>query len=328
MSLISERTRFRILNSWFLIVHLGCLLPIWTGVSWFAVGVCCFLYFIRMFGLTAGYHRYFSHRSYKTGRVFQFLMALLGASAGQNGPLWWAAKHRHHHRYSDTEEDVHSPITGSFWWSHMGWILSKKFIDYDDNSVRDLAKYPELRMLDWGHAVVLTMLGVGLFGLGELLAVQAPGLGTDGPQLLAWGFFISTTLLYHGVFTVNSLAHVWGSRRFNTTDQSRNNLFIALITLGEGWHNNHHRYMTSERQGFYWWEIDISHYMLTMLSWVGLVHDLRKPPQKIYDEARQNKHGIHLPELPSLPEIQEGISEGIEELAAAIKPRKPASERT
>jgi stearoyl-CoA desaturase (delta-9 desaturase) len=129
-------------------------------------------------------------------------------------------------------------------------------------------------------------MGVSLFGFGVLLNSLFPALGTSGFQMLVWGFFISTTILYHGTFTVNSLAHRWGSRRFRTTDDSRNNLFIALITLGEGWHNNHHRYLSSERQGFYWWEIDVSHYILTMLSWMGIVWELKTPPKSIYEEAK------------------------------------------
>jgi stearoyl-CoA desaturase (delta-9 desaturase) len=238
-----------------------------------------------MFGLTAGYHRYFSHRSYKTSRVFQFLLGFLGTTAVQNGPLWWASHHRLHHRYSDTENDVHSPVSNSVWWSHVGWILSKKFNKTEHRLVPDLARFPEIRWLNAFHLVGPITLGVLLYVTGMLLEQHAPQLGTNGFQLLVWGFFIGTTILYHGTFTVNSIAHLVGSRRFNTTDDSRNNPFVALITLGEGWHNNHHRYMSSERQGFYWWEIDISHMILTMFSWVGLVWDLRTPPDSIYREA-------------------------------------------
>ncbi len=276
-------------NSWFVLVHLACILPIWVGVSPIAVAVCIFMYVIRMFGLTAGYHRYFSHRSFKTSRVFQFMLALLATSAGQNGPLWWSAHHRLHHRHSDTDEDIHSPITGTIWWSHIGWILSKKFKEVDPKLVPDLLKFPELRWLEKLHGLVLLAAIALLYGVGAWLESSAPGLGTNGEQMMVWGFFVSTCILYHGTFTVNSIAHLAGSRRFNTTDGSRNNWFVAIITLGEGWHNNHHRYLASERQGFYWWEIDISHYILTALSWVGVVWDLKAPPQKIYDEAAANK---------------------------------------
>lgn len=245
-----------------------------------------------MFAVTAFYHRYFAHRSYKTSRPFQFIMAVAGATCFQNGPLWWAAHHRHHHRHSDTEEDVHSPIAKSLWWAHSGWILSKEYSDYNEENVRDLAKYPELRWIQKYNLIPGVLLGLSMFGLGELLAWKAPELGTNGWQLLTWGFFISTTILYHAVFTINSLAHRIGRRRFETDDESRNSLILALITFGEGWHNNHHRYHASERQGFYWWEIDISHYGLVFLSWFRLVWDLKTPPKRIYEEAegvRQRK---------------------------------------
>lgn len=285
MPLSSQHVRNTLLNAGFIIIHLGCLLVLWVGASWTAVAVCLALYAIRMFSVTAFYHRYFAHRTYKTSRPFQFIMAVAGATCMQNGPLWWSAHHRHHHRYSDTDEDVHSPIAKSLWWAHAGWILSKKYALYEEDAVRDLAKYPELRWIQKYNIVPGIALGVGLFIVGEILRLYAPGLQTNGPQLMIWGFFVSTTLLYHGTFTINSLAHRIGRRRFETDDHSRNSLLLALITFGEGWHNNHHRYHASERQGFYWWEIDISHYGLTVLSWFGLVWDLKKPPKRIYDEA-------------------------------------------
>ncbi len=304
------------LNVGFIGIHVVSLGAFWTGVSATAIAVCLFLYFARMFAVTAGYHRYFSHRSYKTSRWFQFVLAVWGASAVQNGPLWWAAQHRHHHRYSDTEEDVHSPVTGGFWWAHCGWILSKKFNKYDDKSVHDLVKFPELVLLQRFHLVAPLTLGAVLYAIGSYLESAAPGLHTSGPQLLIWGGFVSTVLLYHGVFTINSLAHVFGSRRFDTPDDSRNNWFLALITLGEGWHNNHHRCLSSERQGFYWWEIDIAHYILKMFSWVGLVWDLKTPPKKIYDEAEQRARRVaparaaDAPPKPSTHAAPSGLGNG------------------
>ena len=281
------------LNIGFIGIHLACILVIWVGFSWTALAVCVFLYFLRMFAVTAGYHRYFAHRTYKTSRPFQFLIGPVGATALQNGPLWWAAHHRHHHRHSDTEDDVHSPVTGSFFWSHMGWILSKKFSTYDPKLVHDLEKFPEVRWLQRNYIAAAVGLGVLLFIAGLLCEAYIPQLGTTGPQMLVWGFFVSTTILYHGTFTINSLAHKFGSRRFNTTDDSRNNFFLALITLGEGWHNNHHRFLSSERQGFYWWEIDISHYILTAFSWLGIVWDIKTPPEAIYAEAEAVKDLRH-----------------------------------
>jgi stearoyl-CoA desaturase (Delta-9 desaturase) len=276
----------------FLSVHLACLLAFVCGFSWWAVALCVALYAIRMFGITAGFHRYFSHRSYSTSRTFQFLIAVLGTSAAQRGPLWWAAHHRHHHRHSDTEEDTHSPILHGFVWSHIGWTISRHSSPTNYKAVRDLMKFPELVLLNRFHLVVPALLGLGVFLLGWGVGVYFPETGISGFQFLIWGFFISTVLLYHGTFTINSLCHVIGSKRFETNDESRNNWFLALITLGEGWHNNHHRYPSSERQGFYWWEIDLTHVALRLLSYAGIVWDLRTPPKHIYDEAQQRHNEI------------------------------------
>lgn len=271
-----------------LFVHTAALVTvIMFGFSWAALIMCVAMYLVRMFAITGGYHRYFSHRSYKTSRVFQFVLGFLGACSAQMGPLWWATNHRHHHRYSDTEHDIHSPARNGIFWAHIGWILSDCYLATDKNSVRDLYKYPELRFIDKYHYLVSISFGVFTFYFGELLYHYFPSLGTNGFQMLAWGFFLSTVFLYHGTFTINSLAHVIGNRRFKTTDDSKNSFMLALITLGEGWHNNHHRYPGSERQGFYWWEIDITHYTLTALSWLGLVWDLKKPPKSIYAEAER-----------------------------------------
>lgn len=266
-------------------VHLACILAVWAGASWAAVAVCFALYFIRMFAITGGYHRYFSHRSYKTSRVFQFLLAFLGATSAQKGPIWWASHHRHHHRHSDTEEDIHSPVIHGIYFAHVGWVLSSQFLQTRVENVKDLLKFPELRLLERFNIVPPVLLAIGVFFFGAWLAHQFPGLETSGFQMLVWGFFISTVLVYHGTFCINSFTHLIGSRRFKTGDDSRNNLILALITLGEGWHNNHHRYPGSEKQGMYWWEIDISHYILRVLEFFGIVWDLRRHPQRIYDEA-------------------------------------------
>lgn len=273
----------------FILMHVACLLVIWSGVSWGAVLVCVALYVVRMFGITAGYHRYFAHRSYKTSRFFQFVLACLGASASQQGPLWWAAHHRHHHQHPDTTRDIHSPVVDGFWWSHVGWLLCPKFSETNYKLIPDLVKYRELRFINRFHLLPPALMAVFLFVFGMLLGVYAPELGTSGFQVLVWGFCISTVLLYHGTFTVNSLAHVFGRRRFNTKDNSRNSFLIALITLGEGWHNNHHYHPSSEQQGFYWWEVDVSHYVLKILSWMGVVWDLHVPPKRIYERAHRIK---------------------------------------
>jgi stearoyl-CoA desaturase (Delta-9 desaturase) len=241
-----------------------------TGWSWKGLGLALILYFIRMFGLTAGYHRYFSHRTYKTSRVFQFLLALLGSTATQKGVLWWAAHHRAHHKYSDTPRDVHSVRQHGFWWAHVKWILVRTYVETDFDRIKDFARYPELRLLNKFHLVPPILMAATLAAVG-------------GWWALLWGFFVSNTLLWHGTFCVNSLAHAFGRRRYLTTDDSRNSFLIALFTLGEGWHNNHHHYQRSERQGFYWWEIDITHYVLRVFALVGLVRDLHDPPRAIRD---------------------------------------------
>lgn len=267
-------------------IHLACLLIFWAGFSWAALIALVLAYGIRMFGITAGFHRYFSHRTYKTSRIFQFVMAFLGASAAQKGPLWWAAHHRHHHRYSDTEQDIHSPTRRGFWWSHVGWILCDKYKCAHMKLVKDLTRYPELKFIDRYHLLAPVSFAVFLTILGAVLNHFFPQLHTSGFQMLVWGFFFSTVLVYHGTFSVNSLTHVFGRRRWKTSDTSKNSFLISIFTLGEGWHNNHHRFPSSERQGFYWWELDISHYILRALSWLHLVWDLHMPPRKVYERNR------------------------------------------
>jgi stearoyl-CoA desaturase (Delta-9 desaturase) len=269
----------------FWLIHVMCLAVIWTGTSWVAVSVCAFLYVVRMFGITGVYHRYFSHRTYQTSRWFQFLLGVLGASSAQKGPIWWASHHRHHHKHSDTPEDIHSPIIHGIYYAHVGWVLSPQYLETRTENVKDLLQFPELRLLDKYNLVPPILLAIACYFLGVALQAFFPQLGTSGPQMLIWGFFISTVLLYHGTFCINSAAHLFGSRRFKTTDSSRNSLIFALITLGEGWHNNHHRYPGAEPQGMYWWEIDISHYILVGLSWLGLVWGIRRAPERIYEEA-------------------------------------------
>jgi stearoyl-CoA desaturase (delta-9 desaturase) len=264
-------------------MHLACLAVVWVGVSPVAIAVAVAMYVLRMFAITGFYHRYFSHRSFKTSRGAQFVFAVLGASAVQRGPIWWAAHHRHHHAHSDRATDVHSPTQRGFLWSHMGWFLSRGHFAPDLGRVRDLLRYPELRWLDRFDILVPFLLALGLLGLGSWLERSWPALGTSGGQMLVWGFFVSTVACYHGTYTINSLCHVWGRRRYATGDDSRNNFLLALVTLGEGWHNNHHRYPMSVRQGFYWWEVDITYYLLRGLAAVGLIWDLKPVPREVRD---------------------------------------------
>jgi stearoyl-CoA desaturase (Delta-9 desaturase) len=252
----------------FFAVHLACLAAFWLPFSWGLVGLAAGLYLLRMWAVTAGYHRYFSHRSFKTSRAFQLVLAVLGLLCVQKGPLWWAAHHRRHHRHSDEEGDLHSPGLQGFVWAHLGWILTTEHDDTDYERIADFARYPELVWLNRFHLV-------------PPVALAALLLATGGLPAFVWGFCISTVAVWHVTFSINSLTHMFGRRRYRTRDDSRNNLWLALLTLGEGWHNNHHYYKSSTRQGFFWWEVDVTWYVLRTLSAVGLVWDLKEPPAKI-----------------------------------------------
>ena len=264
-------------------IHLMCFGVIWVGWSSVAVGIAGFLYLLRIFAITGFYHRYFSHRTFKTSRWFQFLFSLIGTASIQRGPLWWAAHHRHHHAHSDDPEDVHSPVQHGFLWSHMGWFTAPVNFPTKIELIQDFAKFPELRFLDRFDLVIAVLIGTGMFILGASLPAE---LGTSGMQMLVW-FFISTVTLYHVTYMINSLAHVYGSRRYETADTSRNNPFLAILAFGEGWHNNHHHYPNTARQGFYWWEIDMSYYIIVALSWLGLVWDVKPLPAEIREPKEE-----------------------------------------
>ena len=271
----------------FILLHLGCLGALWCGFSPTALLVAGVLYAVRMFAITGFYHRGFSHRAFRASRGVQLLFALIGAACVQRGPLWWAAHHRNHHRSADTAGDPHSPRVHGFLWSHMGWFLTRGAFDTDLKRVADLARYPELCWLDRFDIAVPVSLALVLYALGAALQRFAPQLGTDGPQLLVWGFFVSTVVLFHATVTINSLGHCWGSRRFLTPDDSRNNWLLALLTFGEGWHNNHHRYPATARQGFLWWEIDLTWYGLRLLERLGLISGLKRLPAHVLESAER-----------------------------------------
>lgn len=256
----------------FLLCHFVMFGAIWSGVTWQAAAVGVVLYFVRMFMVTGGYHRYFAHRAFETSRWFQLVLAVGASMTIQRGPLWWAAHHRAHHLHSDTEKDLHSPVVDGFWHSHFGWFFAGN-AETDMKRVKDLARYPELVWLDKYWLVVPAVTSFVVW-----LIWGWPGLFI--------GFAASGVLVWHSTFLVNSLAHVWGTRRFATKDQSRNNLFIALVTMGEGWHNNHHRYMNSARMGFYPGEIDLTYYVLRGLEKLGLVWNLKPVPERVLDEGR------------------------------------------
>ncbi len=270
----------------FALLHLGCIGVVWTGFSGTALAVAGAAYAMRMFALTAFYHRGFSHRAFRAPRAVQFIFALIGAACVQRGPLWWAAHHRNHHGTADTPRDPHSPAIHGFLWSHMGWFLTPRAFRTDLERVPDLAKYPELRWLDRFDVAVPVLFAAAMYGLGALLHRVDGRLQTTGPQMLVWGFFISTVVLFHATVTINSLAHRYGSRRFATPDDSRNNLWLALLTFGEGWHNNHHGFTGCARQGFLWWEIDVTWYGLRLMAALGLVHGLKPLPASVLARAR------------------------------------------
>lgn len=271
----------------FYLIHVAAIVGVaLVGFSWAGLAAAIGLYYARMFFVTSGYHRYFAHRSFKTSRVFQFLLAFGGSTAAQKGVLWWAAHHRNHHKFSDQPGDLHSPVQDGFWWSHVGWILDRQYKATETDRIRDFARYPELRWLDRYHLVPPVMLALALFAIG-------------GWSLLVWGFFVSTVLLWHGTFTINSLAHVFGRRRYETTDDSRNSLILALITMGEGWHNNHHYYQRSASQGFRWYEIDMSYIILRGLQAIGIVSGVGKPPAHVIAGERAPRAGKKLAPAPA-----------------------------
>ena len=260
----------------YILMHVGVVVGVFfIPPTWDTVLLAVGLYYLRMFGITAGYHRYFAHRGFKTGRIFQFVLAFLGSMSVQKGVLWWSGLHRHHHKFSDMPEDIHSPKRG-FWWSHHGWFLCKKYDETPPAQLEEFAAYPEIIWLNryWLVAPLAMTLVLFLFG--------------GGPWLF-YGGLVSTVVLYHGTFTINSLAHEWGSRRYETTDTSRNNFWLALLTMGEGWHNNHHHYQSTARNGFFWWEVDLSYYILKVLSWFGIVWNLRQPPKWLL-EGKERRH--------------------------------------
>jgi stearoyl-CoA desaturase (delta-9 desaturase) len=276
---------FRNLPFWLL--HLACLAVIWVGWSWTAVAVAVVLFVVRMFAITAVYHRLLGHRTYKAPRWLTFLGAFVANSSGQRGPLWWAAHHRLHHRDSDEAGDAHSPGQHGFWHAHLLWFMTPGAFRTRLDMVPDLASHRELLWLDRFDTVAPVALALACIATGWLLGTYAPSLGTDAWQLLVWGFCISTVACAHATFTVNSLAHTWGSRPYATSDSSRNNAFIALLTLGEGWHNNHHRYPMTARQGFRWWQFDPTWWALCAMQTAGLVSGLKPVPERVVAEARR-----------------------------------------
>ena len=261
------------------IFHLACLSVVFTGVSAVAVWVAVGMYVFRGLGVTGGYHRLLAHRSFKTNRFIQFLLAFAGSLAVQGGPLWWVAHHRAHHAETDTEADIHSPVTRGMWAAHMGWMMTDEAFNEKGTNSRDLHKFPEIKFLQRHYVWLILGQMAALYGLGAWLQASAPQLGTSGPQMLVWGFFVSTVFTWHITFMVNSVCHRWGAQPYDTGDASTNNVFIGYLGFGEGWHNNHHFYPSSARHGLRWWQLDLTWWLIRGLSALGLARDLKLPKE-------------------------------------------------
>lgn len=269
----------------FVLIHLSMVLVFTVPFSWLLVVICLLSTYLRLFGITAGFHRYFSHRSFKTSRWFQFILALIGTTAAQHGPLWWAAHHRHHHRFSDTKNDTHSPVQNGFFHAHFAWLFEEKNKTIQTHYINDLLRFPELNFIERFYYGFVALYAVFIYGLGYLVESSFPQSQLTAYSIFVYGFLLSTVFLYHLTFSINSLMHLVGKRVYQTTDDSRNHFLLALLTLGEAWHNNHHRYPLSERQGFTWWQIDITHYILKFFEKLGLIWDIKTPPKIILIEG-------------------------------------------
>lgn len=269
----------------FVLIHISMVLVFTVPFSWLLVVICLLSTYFRLFGITAGFHRYFSHRSFKTSRWFQFILALIGTTAAQLGPLWWAAHHRHHHRFSDTKNDTHSPVQNGFFHAHFAWLFEEKNKTIQTHYINDLLRFPELNFIERFYYGFVALYAVFIYGLGYLVESSFPQSQLTAYSIFIYGFLLSTVFLYHLTFSINSLMHLVGKRVYQTTDDSRNHFLLALLTLGEAWHNNHHRYPLSERQGFTWWQIDITHYILKFFEKLGLIWDIKTPPKIILIEG-------------------------------------------
>lgn len=269
----------------FIVIHLLAVSAFFYPVTSYCVLLAVASYSLRMFTITAFYHRYFSHRSFKTGRVVQFIGAFIACSSGQRGPLWWAAHHRRHHRHSDTDQDIHSPHAKGVFWSHTLWFMTDYAVPTLLKEIPDWLKFPELRFINRYDWIPVLVLGYGCYLLGSWDWFHSV-TGLNSLTTFIWGFLVPTVCLYHATFAVNSISHLFGKKRFDTGDESRNNGLVALLTFGEGWHNNHHFFPGSARQGFFRGEIDITYYLLKVMSCLGLVHDLRPVPAWVKKKAQ------------------------------------------
>jgi stearoyl-CoA desaturase (delta-9 desaturase) len=276
-------------------IQASALLVFFVPFSWALVGLWAASHFIRAVGLTLAFHRYFAHRSFQMNRIARFVWAFIGTAAMQKGPLWWAGHHVNHHRYADRDGDPHSPAISGFYYAHIGWFLNDTKHDrlpLTNPVVRDFSKAPEIAWLERCYWAPPLMFGAALFLIG-------------GWPWFIWGFAAPTMTLAHATFAINTVNHLWGSRRFETHDDSRNNAVTAFFSAGEGWHNNHHRYQRAARNGFYWWEVDITWYVIRAMAAAGLAWNIQAVPSRIYAEAsavkaRRDRLTVaeHVPAVP------------------------------
>ena len=248
-----------------ILLHIGAVAALFV-FSWRVFAAAVFLYWMTVaLGISMGYHRLHTHRSYQIPRFLEYFFAVCGALTLEGGPIFWVATHRLHHQKSDQPGDPHSPRDGA-WWSHVGWILLG---ETNHNNTRvlskyapDLAKYKFYVWLNNYHWVPLTVLGVLLYAIGGL-------------PLFLWGGCLRVVVGLHSTWLVNSATHMWGRRRFETRDDSRNSWWVALLTFGEGWHNNHHAHPTSARHGLAWYELDHSWILISVLKFFGIAKSVK-----------------------------------------------------
>jgi stearoyl-CoA desaturase (delta-9 desaturase) len=270
---------------WIGILHLGALMAFVPGFfTWQALLVCVIGHWVTGgIGITMTYHRLLTHRSYAVRpRALEYLLTIIGCCASEGGAIGWVADHRRHHAFSDEEGDVHSPNRG-FGWAHMFWwmtpdITSVHTNDYYARWAPDLQKDPIHRFLDKYFIVFPIATAAILYAIG-------------GMPWLVWGFFVRSVTVLHSTWLVNSATHIWGYRSYETRDTSTNLWWVAILTYGEGWHNNHHAFQTSARHGLRWWEVDMTYALLRAMSMVGLVYNLKLPKVGRGDstQARQGK---------------------------------------
>ncbi len=283
--------------AWMAFMHVGAIAGFFT-FSWPAFWTAIFLWWLTGgIGICLGYHRYFTHKSYATPKVIQYLLAICGCMAGEAGPIAWVAAHRYHHTYSDTDQDPHSPLKG-FLWSHFTWLFGREnfLASYDSYKkyCPDMIKDKFIVFLDRYHMLPVLFLTGILYAMG-------------GWSFVVWGIFVRSLIVYHSTWLVNSASHIWGYRTYKTTDASRNNWWVAILAFGEGWHNNHHAFQRSARHGFHWWEFDITYRTIQILWVLGLASEIHLPVQSIATGTTVPVNNFD-GERPQLPQATSAIA--------------------